>query len=268
VERVAFVVPTRAEEGDFGLVASGTLDAEALVACAGKVIARRGGRSDVSATGRFRRLREAGAAPATAELAVAPGGPAIVGPSGFVEQAIALAEAPAARPLNQAHAELRALVRPGVAVASVVLTDELRRTLVAELAAQGAEDSPWSASAGAAASFAIDDRLHAEVALRCKPPEPCLALEREVRAALVERATRFERLLPELGGALRAVRVNAEPGILRVALDLVPERAVALVEELLLLSELGRRPDEPRPDDARGDPRASASSSGRSRPPP
>jgi hypothetical protein len=250
VERVAFVVPTEAEEGDFGLIAAGRLDADSLVACAGKVIARRGGRSELVSRGRFRRLRELGAEPATAELAVAPGGPAIVGPAGFIERTIALAEAGAGQPGNQGHAELRALVRPGVAVASVVLTDELRRTLVEELAAQGQEGSPWAASAGAAASLAIDERLRAEVALRCRPADPCLALEREVKEALATRAARFERLLPELGGALRAVQVSAQPGVLRVGLDLMPERAVALVEELLLLSELGRRDDRPPPDDS------------------
>ena len=237
VIRLAVAVPAQGGEADFGVFVTGRLDADALLDCAKTVVERRGGRPIVSPAGRFRVLRDLSAADAGAELAVAPGGPVLLGQGAYLRSSIDAVEGrlPSIRG-NAEHARLRALVPDGAVVATVVLTPSLRQTLAQELAAQGTPESPFLAVVGAAASLELAAELRFELALQCDRPGTCAEaaaiLERTSRArgqALGDRA-------PELSALLGELAYRVEANALHVSLSVSTRRALGVLDEVLAAS--------------------------------
>ena len=60
LDEIALAIPAAGDSGDFGVVAAGAVDGDALLACASKVIEARGGQPVVTSIGSFRSVRDAG----------------------------------------------------------------------------------------------------------------------------------------------------------------------------------------------------------------
>ncbi|MEZ4295894.1 MAG: hypothetical protein R3B70_13040 [Polyangiaceae bacterium] len=80
--------PRRRREGDFGIVASGDLPDDDLLACASKVIEQRGGRPVIANVGSFRTVRDATMVLSGAEIAspVKKGGPILFGAGAYLRR--------------------------------------------------------------------------------------------------------------------------------------------------------------------------------------
>jgi hypothetical protein len=234
VVRLAIAVPAQGGEADLGVVATGTLDADALLDCAKTVVERRGGRPIVSPAGRFRVLRDLSATDAGAELAVAPGGPVLLGQGVYLRSSIDAADGrlPSIRG-NAEHARLRALVRDGAVVATVVLTPSLRQTLAQELAAQGSPESPFLAVAGAAASLELGVELRLELALQCDRPGSCAEAAAILERTSLARGQALSERAPELGALLGELAYRVEANALHVSLSVSTRRAVGVLDEVL-----------------------------------
>ena len=76
LSEVAIAIPAAGDAGEFGLVATGAVDDEALLACASKVIDARGGHAVTTSVGSFRSVRDAALSTNGGEIAVRKGGPA------------------------------------------------------------------------------------------------------------------------------------------------------------------------------------------------
>jgi len=234
VERLAIAVPAREGDADFGVVATGTLDADALLECAATVVRKRGGQPIVSPAGRFQVLRDSAANEPGAELAAAPGGPVLLGQGAYLRSSIDAAEGrlPSVRQ-SEAHARLSHLVGTGVIVATVVLTPALRRTLVEELSAQGTPDSPLAAVSAAAASVALEPKLDVAIVLECDRPSACADAGSLLESSAREHAAALAPRAPEAAAILAEAHFRPEERVLHITLSVGPERALRAADELL-----------------------------------
>lgn len=135
VRELAVVVPAR-EGADFGVVAVGSFAADPIVACASKLIERRGGQPLRSSIGGFVTVRDAKSVDGEGELAVR-SGMLLLGGGAYLRTLVDTAEGKLPR-IEQggAHAELRAELDPGLtAAATIVLTPAQREVIREELAA-------------------------------------------------------------------------------------------------------------------------------------
>lgn len=135
VRELAVVVPAR-EGADFGVIAVGSFAVDPIVACASKLIERRGGRPLRSSIGGFVTIRDAKSVDGEGELAVR-SGMLLLGGGGYLRTLVDTAEGKLPR-IEQggAHAELRgALDAELTASATIVLTPAQREVIREELAA-------------------------------------------------------------------------------------------------------------------------------------
>lgn len=255
IDRLALAVPELEGVG-FGLFARGRFDAETILACAAEVVRRRGGRPAETPAASFRVMRDASLD--GAELAVRDGALVLAEPP-------YLAQALGAEAHDDGHGALRALVPPGLVVATAVLSEAQRRTLVDELRAQGEPDSPLAKLRDAALSLRLGVELEADAVLRCSDPDAC----RQVAAQLAARRDDLARLpaLRVLGASdlVQRVAIHAEGERVRLRATATPDELTAVLDRLRLLEQLMTSPEEPAapapsaavPDDAgeRVDPR-------------
>src|SRR5262249_50657086 len=81
---VAVAIPAAGDAGDFGLAASGSIDDEAILACASKVIEARGGKPVITSIGSFRSVHDDAAGGSSGEIAARKGGPLILGGGSYL----------------------------------------------------------------------------------------------------------------------------------------------------------------------------------------
>ena len=108
VRRLAIAMPEQDAVG-FGLFADGdAISAEAMLGCAERIVAERGGRPQRTMRGRFGLLEDADASLSSAVLAVADGGPLVLGEPAYVQASLRLAEGEGASLASAGqHADLR-----------------------------------------------------------------------------------------------------------------------------------------------------------------
>ncbi|WP_437528519.1 hypothetical protein WME79_45710 [Sorangium sp. So ce726] len=268
---VAIAIPAAGEGGDFGLVAAGAVQDEALLACASKVIEARGGRPVVSGIGSFRAVRDS-SAEGHGEIAVRPGGPILLGGGAYLRAMIDAAEGRAGNVgASAAHDDIARAVGEGAARVTVVLTPEQRAEIGRELALSGSSRSPAASLLSGGASVALGPQIAVHAAVLCDAEAPCEALGAELRAARDARAADFATRLVGFGAVLERIAIAADGKALHARVKLSPEEASFLVDRLASLRGLRqpapapRRPppaqadsDAPPPADASAPPHADA----------
>ncbi|WP_437896439.1 hypothetical protein [Sorangium sp. So ce124] len=273
---VAIAIPAAGEGGDFGLVAAGAVQDEALLACASKVIEARGGRPVVAGIGSFRAVRDS-SAEGHGEIAVRPGGPILLGGGAYLRAMIDAAEGRAGNVgASGAHDAIARAVGEGAARVTVVLTPEQRAEIGRELALSGSSRSPAASLLSGGASVALGPEIAVHAAVLCDAEAPCAALGAELRAARDARAADFATRLVGFGSVLERIAIAAEGKALHARVKLSAEEAGVLVDRLASLRGLRQpalppRPPRPAQGDSGAPPRGDASAPPRadaSAPPP
>ncbi len=243
VDQLAVAVPAAGADAGFGVFAAGAFDAERLLSCAARIVTRRGGKPVRRRHDRFVVLRDASLALSSAELAVTDGGPFVLAEPPYLQASLeAMTDAGPAADLNGAHRMLRELVPQGVVVATVVLSEAQRRTLVAELRAQQLPDSPFGAVTAAALSIRLDQALHLEAVLRCDEASACEAIAARIDSARKLEAAALAARVTGLARVLEAMTVRARRTSVFVRVSMPLDDALALVQDWLALRRLGPRP--------------------------
>jgi len=239
---VAMGIPAAGAEGDFGLVAAGVIDPEALLSCASKVIEARGGRPVVNPIGGFRTVRDSAALASGAEIAVRNGGPILLGAGTYLRAMIDAADGRIPRMgADLLHERISREVGPGAIRVTVVLTPEQRRTLNDELARGGAQGSPAASMMGLGLSASIDQRVGLSGVVVCDAPQPCAELGKIFDA---RRASQADDLVARFIGAgpiLERMNITSEGTKIAARVEMSAEEATGLVERLLLLRQALQR---------------------------
>lgn len=236
LHEMALSVPETGDAGEIGLAAVGEVDDNAVVACASKVIERRGGRPVVTPIGAFRSVRDATLATTGGEIAVRKGGPVLLGAGNYLRSMIDAADGRLAGVRSQsAHARLSREIGEGALRVTVALTAEQRETLASELRHAGAASSPASSIASAGLSVRLGPEVTLHAVLTCDASAACAELGRSFEAARQARAADATLRLIGVGRVLELVRIQAEGELLHGRVDLPADQAAALVDRLLAL---------------------------------
>jgi hypothetical protein len=242
ITEVAMGIPAAGADGDFGLVAFGTVDAEALLSCASKVIEARGGRPVVNPIGGFRTVRDSAALASSAEIAVRDGGPILLGAGSYLRAMIDAADARIPRVSSDLlHQRLSNEIGAGAVRVTVVLTPEQRRTLNEELARGGAQGSPAAAMIGLGLAVSVDSRVGLSGVVVCDAANACTELGRTFDA---RRSSQSDDPLIRLVGAkplLERMKISSEGTRITARVDMSTEEAANLVERLLLVRQALQR---------------------------
>ncbi len=235
-------IPAAGNDGDFGLVAVGKIDAEALLTCASKVIEARGGKPVVSPIGGFRTVRDSAALSSDAEIAVRDGGPVLLGAGTYLRAMIDAADGRIPRVSQDIlHARLGQDIGSGALRVTVVLTPEQRRTLNEELARGGASGSPAASMIGIGVAISFDARVGLSGIVACEAAKSCEELGKIFDA---RRASQSEDLLFRVIGAapiLERMKIGTEGTRISARVDMSADEATGLVERLLVLRQAMQR---------------------------
>ncbi len=261
VTQLAVAVPTAGVDAGFGVFARGSFDADKLLSCAERIVARRGGKPMRRRSGRFAILRDANLALASAELAVADGGPFVLAEPPYLAASLqAMARPGPPGGPNEAHRALRRLLPDRTVMATVVLNDELRNTLADELRKQNLADSPFRAIHSGALAIEIGQTLHLEAVLRCDDATSCRGVYHAIDTVMKEEAYSPLAKATGLTQVLKAtaIRPLGPKVVLRVTLSL--DEALGIVRNLLVLRRLGSLPPPAAPTASAPQPPASTAS--------
>jgi len=235
VREVAIVVPAGGDEGDFGLVASGDVPDEALLACASKVIEARGGRPIVTSVGSFRTVRDATMVLSGAEIAVKKGGPILLGAGAYLRAMIDAADGrvPSIRS-SVAHARLTEQVRGATLRATIVLTPKQREDLAQNLADQGGPRSAGAIVAGAL-GVAVGPTVAIHGVIACADVASCAEVATLLQKTRDRRAADVATRIVGFSHILEAIQIQAEGETIQISVELPVDEAATLLERLLVL---------------------------------
>jgi len=254
VRQVALAVPTGGDDGDFGVVASGTIPDDALLSCASKVIAARGGRPVQTRVGGFQTVRDVSLSRPGGEIAVRAGGPVLLGSGAYMRSMIDAADGntPSVEQ-HQEHARLREAIGFATAKLSLVLSAEQRAAVAEEIRRAGAAPGALPPAIGNVSAIALglalegeSMRLHGLVACDSEPAANRIAesLRGSLREQAADAAMRFLGLSELLERS--TVRVTARD--VHVELSLGTEEASGLISRLATYARtLEGGPGAPRP---------------------
>jgi hypothetical protein len=261
LREIALAIPAAGDEGDFGLVAAGEVQDEALIACASKVIEARGGRPVVTSIGTFRAVRDSTLVGSGGEIAVRKGGPVLLGAGTYLRAMIDAAEgrSPSIR-ASLAHSVLSRAIGNAEVRVSVVLTPEQRKTLEAELR-EASGDAPLPDGAPAAkppgtsilagglgVELGPQVRLHGVIL--CDSAAACSDLAGKLKAARDARAADAATRLVGFGAVLEDMQIEARGDQIHARVEVPEAEAKKLVERLLVLRGMRhpvQTPTEERP---------------------
>lgn len=235
VRELAIVVPAGGDEGDFGVVAAGDAQDDAILACASKVIEGRGGKPVVTTVGSFRTVRDATMILSGAEIAVKKGGPILFGAGPYLRAMIDAADGriPTIR-TSVAHARLADMVEGSALRATVVLTPKQREDLARDLAEGGGPRSAASILAGA-----VGAKLGATVSVRaviaCADAPSCADVAAILIKARDARANDVATKLVGFSKVLEDTQIKAEGESIQIAAEVPADQAATLFERLLVL---------------------------------
>lgn len=233
---VAVAIPAAGDAGEFGLVAAGPIDDEALLACVSKVIDSRGGRAVTTAIGSFRAVRDSTLSITGGEIAVRRGGPLLLGAGAYLRSMIDAADgrSPTIRS-SVAYAFLAGAVGDASIRVTVVLTPDQRRALAEELTSDGAAGSPASAIRAGALGVNLGPSVSLHAIVSCESAAACAQLARTIGEARDARARDFAVRLVGFGALLEQVEIKAEGELVHARVELPAEQAATLAERLVAL---------------------------------
>jgi hypothetical protein len=133
ISEIGFIIPHEGD-GDFGLAAVGTVDTDAIVSCATKVISSRAGRPVTTTLGSFRSVRDGATGAPPGELAVRAFGPILIGDGKLLRSLVDTADgAIPSLETEGVHKDTRSLLE-GMELfrVSAVLSDAQRKTIMEE----------------------------------------------------------------------------------------------------------------------------------------
>ena|GEM_PF-681965 len=264
LREIALAIPAAGDEGDFGLVAAGEVQDEALIACASKVIEARGGRPVVTSIGTFRAVRDSTLVGSGGEIAVRKGGPVLLGAGTYLRAMIDAAEGrgPTIR-ASMAHTVLARAIGNAEVRVSVVLTPEQRKTLEAELRdvsgdapAEGAPAAkpPGTSilAGGLGVELGLQVRLHGVIL--CDSAAACSDLAGKLKAARDARAADPATRLVGFGAVLADMQIEARGDQIHARVEVPEAEAKKLVERLLVLRGMRHPVQTPTEERPRGEP--------------
>lgn len=236
LSEVAVAIPVGGEEGDFGVVGAGTIDDEAVLSCAAKVIEARGGKPVVTSIGSFRTVRDVDLPSSGGEIAVRKGGPLLLGAGAYLRAMIDTADGrtPSVRS-SVAHTQLAEQVGQGAIVASLVLTPEQRRTIAEELRQGGGDRGAVGGLEAAAVAMRLGANLTFRAALACDDPAAARGLAEVLDRARAERAADAPTRMVGLGGVLDRLQIVPREELVMVDVAVPVDEAALLVDRVLTL---------------------------------
>jgi hypothetical protein len=249
LKEMALVVPPSADDADFGLVAVGDVSQDAIVDCAEKVIAARGGKPVTTTLGSFRAVRDASTA--SGEIAVRPGGPLLVGAGNYLRSMVDTADGalPTVR-TDSAHVALRAAIADApLARVSIVLSPRQRATIADEVGRSGGR-------APAALTGVLAAALGGKITPETVQLHAVVLVEDEARAKDLTAAfdvIRKERAddpilrLLGLGQLLDRVRIQVEGTQIHLHLEITIAEAELIAQKLGALRDAQASGPEPSP---------------------
>ena len=253
LDEIALAIPAAGDSGDFGVVAAGAVDGDALLACASKVIEARGGQPVVTSIGSFRSVRDAGLTAPGGEMAVRRGGPVLLGGGGSLRATSPAADhrTPTIR-TSAAHGALWREVGDAAVRLTVVLTPEQRNTLVQELELAGADAAAPAASIVAGAlGVNVGPTVSLHGVLACADARPCGELGASLARAKDERAGDMATRMLGVGDALDRLRIEADGDRVHARVELPADEARLLLERVLTLRSFRHpMPGDPAPERA------------------
>jgi hypothetical protein len=241
----AIAIPSAGDAGEFGLVAVGTVDDEAVIGCASKVISARGGNPVVTTIGSFRSVRDATLAVSGGEIAARKGGPLLLGAGTYLRSMIDAADGrtPTIRS-SRAHAALGREIAGDSVRVTVVLSHDQRRTLVEELSANGEKGSPMASIAGGALGVKIGPTVAVHGLVSCDDAAACERLAGAIGKARDARAGDPLLRLVGVGALLEKIAIEPRGELVHARVEMPAEQAALLAERLLSLRGAGRRPPQ------------------------
>lgn len=266
LREIALAIPAAGDAGDFGLVAAGEVQDDALLACASKVIEARGGKPVVTHIGTFRAVRDSTLVGSGGEIAVRKGGPVLLGAGTYLRAMIDAAEgrSPTIR-ASRAHSLLSRAIGNAEVRVTVVLTPEQRKTLEAELReASGAAPEPDGApsakppgtsilAGGLGVELGLQVKLHG--VLLCDSAAACAELAGSLKAARDARAADPATRLVGFGAVLEDMQIEARGDQIHARVEVPEAEAKKLVERLLVLRGMRHPVQSPTEEpQKRGDP--------------
>ncbi|MBM4374125.1 MAG: hypothetical protein FJ095_03500 [Deltaproteobacteria bacterium] len=237
VRRLVLAIPGTGDAG-FGLVATGDLNASVLLGCAEKLIARRGGTAAREARDGAMFLRDV-AAPEAAQLAVVPGRSLALAEPALLTQILAVADGRRKSLASDSRfVEMRRALGTGALVATALLSDEQRGTLLDELGRQGASNSPLRALRAGGFSVDVGDTLRVRGLLVADDPTSAGALAEHVRSELGTQADSSLAKLVGYGSLLARVQVRADERQVRFEADMPLAEVLVVVRRAVALKRL------------------------------
>ena len=265
LSEVALAIPAAGDAGEFGVVASGKIDDEAILSCAAKVIQARGGTAIITPIGGFRTVRDS-ALPGGGEIAVRKGGPLLLGAGAYLRAMIDAADgrAPSIRS-SVAHTQLGKQLDGGAVRVTVVLSPEQRRSLVDELTIDGAKDSPAASVVAGALGIKLGPRVALHGVIACEQADACARFATTLKAVRDARANDYATRLVGFGTVLEQLTIEPKGELIDLRVELAAEQAATLADRVLKLRGVSH--PMPNPDDLRPPP-AGSGAAGSPRPGP
>jgi hypothetical protein len=265
LSEVALAIPAAGDAGEFGVVAAGKIDDEAILACAAKVIEARGGKAIVTPIGGFRTVRDSAQA-GGGEIAVRKGGPLLLGAGSYLRAMIDAADgrAPSIRS-SVAHTQLGKQIDGGAVRVTVVLSPEQRRSLVDELAIDGAKDSPAASVVAGAFGVKLGPRVALHGVIACEQADACARFATILKSARDAKANDYSIRLVGFGEVLEQLTIEPKGELIDLRVELAAEQAATLADRVLKLRGVSH--PMPNPDDLMP-PTAEPNTAGSSRPGP
>jgi len=236
---VAVSIPAAGDAGDFGLVATGVVDADALVTCASKVIEARGGSAAITQIGAFRAVRDASLSAGSGEIAVRAGGPVILGAGAYLQAMIDTAEGRASTIRSSvAHGMLGRLLGDAQIRATLVLTPDQRRALSEELEASGGAGDPSGSIRAVALGATLGPAVALHAVISCDTAPACGALAKHLDEVRLARSKDLALRGVGIGAVLERMTIVASAETVDARVEVPADEAALLVERALTLRGL------------------------------
>ncbi len=234
LDQLALAVPSAGRDAqehpeDFGIVASGRIDAAEIMRCASAAITDRSGEAIETRVGSFSTVRDR---KSEGEVAARDGGPLIFSGGAYFRGLLDAAEGhsdprPDAR--DQRHAELRRALGPGTLLATWIPSEGWLQHVASE--ETNARLSPLAGLQALGARIEVNDAVHVLVLLDCGDSESAA----RVSSLLNELRSSLDALPvdPALSSVSKRVSLSQTGARLKLGLDLGEAELSALSSSLL-----------------------------------
>ncbi len=211
------------------------------------MIAARGGKAVISPLGGFRTVRDS-ELPGGGEIAVRKGGPLLLGAGAYLRTMIDAADGRSASIRSSvAHSQLGKQIDAGGIRVTVVLSPELRRSLVDELESDGAKDSPAASVVAGALGVSLGARVAIHGVIACEQAEACARFATTLKSLRDERANDYATRLVGFGNVLEQLKIEPAGELIHLRVELASDQAALLADRVLKLRGVSH--PMPKPED-------------------